>query len=83
MSERSDHEEDIEQPEHDDPASRGNPEPGHPVAGEDVGTHEKGPGGAKADVTQKIADDANKEQTQHPAPEDDVGVPHDPPEGSE
>ncbi len=51
-------------------------ETGHPVAGEDVGSPEGGPGRAKAEATAKISDeDQVKEQTAHPAPEDDVGAP--------
>lgn len=50
------------------------PEPGHPVAGEDQGDPEGGPGSRKAEATPKIADDGNKEETQRPAPDDDVGV---------
>lgn len=54
------------------------PDPGHPVAGEDVGTPEEGAGSAKAGATPKIAEDAEMGQTTAPAPDDDVGVPDDP-----
>lgn len=56
----------------------GRTDEGHPVAGEEVGAPEEGPGSAKEEVTPKIADDAEKGQTTHPAPDDDVGVPEDP-----
>lgn len=51
------------------------PGAGNPVEGEDVGA---GAGARKAAATPPIADDANKGETQHPAPDDDVGVPDDP-----
>jgi hypothetical protein len=52
------------------------PKPGHPVAGEDVGTPEEGAGRAKAEATPEIEDeDQVKEQTAHSAPDDDVGAP--------
>ena len=53
------------------------PEPGHPVAGEDVGGAEQGEGRAKEEVTPKIGEDAEMEQTTQPAPDDDVGIPED------
>ena len=54
------------------------PEPGHPVAGEDVGAPEEGEGARKAAATPPIADDGNEGETQRPAPDDDVGVPENP-----
>ena len=54
------------------------PEPGHPVAGEDVGGPEEGEGARKAAATPDIGDDGNKEETQRPAPDDEVGVPEHP-----
>ncbi len=48
------------------------PDPGHPVAGEESGA----PEGAQAQETAKIGEqDQKKGQTAHPAPEDDVGAP--------
>ena len=38
---------------------------------------ERGQGSDPARATPPIGDDAEKEQTQHPAPDDDVGVPSD------
>jgi hypothetical protein len=57
------------------------PEPGHPVAGQDAGAPDEGAGARKAEASQPIADDGNKEETQRPAPDDDVGVPDDPGSG--
>ena len=54
------------------------PEPGHPVTDQDVGTPEEGAGTRKAEATAPIADDGNKGETQRPAPDDDVGVPDNP-----
>ncbi len=54
------------------------PDPGHPVAGEDAGETEEGAGAAKAGATPKIGEDAEMGQTSSPAPDDDVGVPDDP-----
>ncbi|HEV2769668.1 MAG TPA: hypothetical protein VGV40_05730 [Solirubrobacteraceae bacterium] len=52
------------------------PDPGHPVAGEDIGEPEGGTGGAQAQSTQAIGDqDQNKEQTTQPSADDDVGKP--------
>ncbi len=52
------------------------PEPGHPVAGEDVGGPEEGVGRANAQATPEIGDEGQKKgQTAHPAPDDDVGAP--------
>jgi len=57
-------------------AHSGQPDPGHPVAGEDIGEPEGGAGTAKARSTQKIGDeDQNKEETTQPAAADDVGKP--------
>ena len=55
------------------------PEPGHPVAGEDVGMPDKeSAGSAKADVTPEISGEGQVQgQTTYPAPDDDVGVPED------
>lgn len=84
--------EETEDTAHDDPESdrhseseglEQQPEPGFPVAGQDVGAPEEGAGERKAEATPPIADDGNKGETQRPAPDDDVGVPDDPgePEG--
>lgn len=54
------------------------PEPGHPVADQDVGSPEEGAGTRKAKATPPIADDGTKGETQRPAPDDDVGVPDNP-----
>lgn len=54
------------------------PEPGHPVAGEDVGTPEGGPGAGKSDAAPEIGGGHNEEETQRPAPDDEVGVPENP-----
>jgi hypothetical protein len=53
------------------------PDAGHP-AGEDVGAPEEGAGARAAAASPEISEDANKEETQRPAPDDDVGVPDNP-----
>lgn len=66
--------------EHRDSESEGlgnQPDPGFPVADEDVGAPEEGAGARKAAASPEIGEDANKGETQHPAPDDDVGVPDD------
>lgn len=45
------------------------------IAGEDV---EEGAGDRKAAASPEIGEDANKGETQHPAPDDEVGVPENP-----
>jgi hypothetical protein len=50
-------------------------EPGNRGVEEDV--HAEGAGARSVQGTPPIADDAVKEQTQAPAPADDVGVPSD------
>jgi len=64
--------------ESDDVEKLEQPDPGHPVADYDVGTPEGGPGKAKEEATQPIADDGEKGQTTSPAAADDVGVPENP-----
>jgi hypothetical protein len=61
----------------DPPSGANQPEPGHPVAGEDTGAPAGGAGRAKEKATERIGDDAEKGQTATPAPDDDVGVPSD------
>ncbi len=61
-----------------EPGSTQQPEPGQPVADNEQDGPEEGAGRVNAEATPKIADDAEHEQTQHEAPEDDVGVPEDP-----
>lgn len=45
------------------------------IAGEDV---KEGAGDRKAAASPEIGEDANKGETQHPAPDDEVGVPENP-----
>ncbi len=54
------------------------PEPGHPVADKDVGAPEEGAGARKSEATPEIGDDGNKEETQRPAPDDEVGMSENP-----
>lgn len=67
--------------EHRDSDSEGlgnQPDPGFPVADEDVGAPEEGAGARAAAASPEIGEDANKGETQRPAPDDDVGVPENP-----
>jgi hypothetical protein len=59
----------------EDEARSHQPERGHPVAGEDIGSPEGGPGGAKGQSTEPISEEGVKGQTQVPAPDDEVGKP--------
>lgn len=52
------------------------PDRGHPLAGEEA--PEEGAGARAAAGTPEISEDANKEETQHPAPDDEAGVPDEP-----
>jgi len=49
---------------------------GRPTAGDEP--PERGAGARAAAASPEIGEDATKEQTQHPAPDDEVGVPENP-----
>lgn len=54
---------------------------GRPTAGDEP--PERGAGARAAAASPEIGEDANKEQTQHPAPDDEVGVPENPGESKD